>query len=251
MGIQSKPCSARLKHKRKAEGETVIKQIFVEDIKESNRLLQLLGEGLPVVLQPQSSAVFSLYSRSRIGCLIEAGSRSHLTLTNQNEAVANAENNLAARYSNDAGSNPGTNCAVLSSSITGKLCSLPADRTRPNASPSNEWDCEYENNNARVSNQKLFSCVTCGILCFTCVAIIQPTEGATRALMLSDCDLFSKSTNATNIVSEGLSHGGRGVNTLNLTDSSGKIYSCTCSLDIIKFDHIRLHYYIFIAKCSS
>ena len=42
-----------------------------------------------------------------------------------------------------------------------------------------------------LSDQRLFSCVTCGILSFACVAIVQPREQAARYLMSADCSFFN------------------------------------------------------------
>ncbi|XP_012856937.1 PREDICTED: lysine-specific demethylase REF6-like [Erythranthe guttata] len=41
------------------------------------------------------------------------------------------------------------------------------------------------------SEHGLFSCVTCGILCFACVFIVQPTEAAARYIMSGDCSIFN------------------------------------------------------------
>jgi hypothetical protein len=43
----------------------------------------------------------------------------------------------------------------------------------------------------KLSDQRLFSCVTCGILSFDCLAIIQPKEAASRYLMSADCSFFN------------------------------------------------------------
>jgi hypothetical protein len=42
-----------------------------------------------------------------------------------------------------------------------------------------------------LSEQRLFSCVTCGLLNFSCVAIVQPREPAARYLMSADCSFFN------------------------------------------------------------
>ncbi|KAJ6410320.1 hypothetical protein OIU84_007134 [Salix udensis] len=43
----------------------------------------------------------------------------------------------------------------------------------------------------QLSDQRLFSCVTCGVLSFDCLAIIQPKEAASRYLMSADCSFFN------------------------------------------------------------
>nr|XP_043637142.1 lysine-specific demethylase REF6 [Erigeron canadensis] len=40
----------------------------------------------------------------------------------------------------------------------------------------------------KMADYGIFSCVTCGILCYACVAIIQPTEAAANYLMSADCN---------------------------------------------------------------
>uniref|UniRef100_A0A7N0RJB3 Lysine-specific demethylase REF6 n=2 Tax=Kalanchoe fedtschenkoi TaxID=63787 RepID=A0A7N0RJB3_KALFE len=232
MGVHSQPRSSRLKQKRKGVGETVVKQLFVEDIKESNRLLQLLGEGLPVVLRPLSSAVFSIYSKSRIQCLLKSRSSSHLGLCYQKETVTSIRNNLATSDIN-SGTNGRLPTVIGLPAVGSKFCStfdgnsrsLPNESTEPQLSTSSRWVTDFENSNAiqdnGASDKKLFSCVTCGILCFSCVAIIQPAEVAARYLMASDCSFFSDSENAAKKTSEELADSGRGVNTLDHTYSSG------------------------------
>ncbi|CAM8933784.1 unnamed protein product [Rhodiola kirilowii] len=230
LGIQSEPRSSRLKQKRKAAGETVIKELFVEDVKESNRLLQLLGEGVPVVLQPRNSAVLSIYSKSRIGCLLESRSSAPLGLFNSRGALTSAKNNLADHSFNDSvRSKPLTSLPAVGkqfgSAFIGNLCSLPNKIIDTHQLTPNRWDADFENKNAildaGVADQKLFSCVTCGILCFSCVAIMQPAEGAARYLMSSDCSFFSNSEDAIKMTSEELSNVGRGVNNLDRTDNFG------------------------------
>ncbi|PQQ21747.1 lysine-specific demethylase REF6 [Prunus yedoensis var. nudiflora] len=88
-------------------------------------------------------------------------------------------------------------------SMKGKLASLCESNRLPSLSGNNDahalnskrlnMNIERESNveGEGLSDQRLFSCVTCGILSFACVAIIQPTEAAARYLMSADRSFFS------------------------------------------------------------
>lgn len=39
----------------------------------------------------------------------------------------------------------------------------------------------------RLANTGIFSCVTCGVLCFACAAIVRPSEVAVHNLLSADC----------------------------------------------------------------
>ncbi|KAJ1413253.1 Zinc finger C2H2-type [Sesbania bispinosa] len=66
-GMSTEPRSSRLKDKRKGVGETVIKELFVQDVLRNNDLLHVLGKGSAIVLLPRSSSDISVCSKLRVG----------------------------------------------------------------------------------------------------------------------------------------------------------------------------------------
>nr|KYP46608.1 Jumonji/ARID domain-containing protein 2 [Cajanus cajan] len=144
-GISAEPRSSRLKDKKKGEGETVIKELFVQDVLQNNDLLHILGKGSPVVFLPRSSVDISVCSKLRVG-------------SQQSINVSNSEGMHSSKDN-----------------------SKPIQRDNERETSQGEG----------LSDQRLFSCVTCGILSFSCVAIVQPREPAARYLMSADCSFFN------------------------------------------------------------
>ena len=54
-----------------------------------------------------------------------------------------------------------------------------------------ESDKEDMNSASGLLDQGLLSCVTCGILSFSCVAVIKPREGSAKWLMTADSSLIN------------------------------------------------------------
>ncbi|KDO69371.1 hypothetical protein CISIN_1g0010001mg, partial [Citrus sinensis] len=99
------------------------------------------------------------------------------------------------------GKNNGINPVKGYCSVKGKFASLYArnsslsetDNIRTWNSQILSTDTERQNTvqGDQSSDQRLFSCVTCGILSFACVAVIQPREPTARYLMSADCSFFN------------------------------------------------------------
>lgn len=184
--IHNKPRSSRLKDKKKSEGEKLTNELFVQNVIHNNELLHSLGKGSPIALLPQSSSDVSVCSDVRIG--------SHLG--------ANQGQTTLLIKSEDLSSD--SVMASLSNGVKEKFTSL-CERNRDHlASKEDETqgtstDGEKRKNNGAVglSDQRLFSCVTCGVLSFDCVAIIQPKEAAARYLMSADCSFLNDWTVAS------------------------------------------------------
>ncbi|KAK4436906.1 Lysine-specific demethylase REF6 [Sesamum alatum] len=70
------------------------------------------------------------------------------------------------------------------------VSSLCSSSEVPSMAPYAE-QIDSEIKRASQHEQGLFSCVTCGILCFACAAIVQPTEAAGHYLMSADCSKFN------------------------------------------------------------
>ncbi|KAF8094958.1 hypothetical protein N665_0348s0041 [Sinapis alba] len=167
--IHAKPRSCRLKDKKRSEGEKLSKELFVQNVIHNNELLHSLGKRSLVALLPQSSSDISVCSDLRIG--------SHLS--------ANQENSVQPK-SPESSLNGGFKETV---SVKEKFTSL-CGRNR-NQEILTEAERKENDGAVGLSDQRLFSCVTCGILCFDCVAIVQPKEAAARYLMSADCSFFN------------------------------------------------------------
>ncbi|ESQ45714.1 hypothetical protein EUTSA_v10010066mg [Eutrema salsugineum] len=189
--INTKPRSSRLKDKKRSEGEKLTKELFVQNIIHNNELLCSLGKGSPVALLPQSSSDVSVCSDLRIG--------SHLR-TNQEKPIQLKSEDLSSD-SIMPGLNNGFKDAVSVKEKFTSLCERNRNHlaSRENETQGTSTDAERKKNDRAVglSDQRLFSCVTCGILSFDCVAIVQPKEAAARYLMSADCSFFNDWTVAS------------------------------------------------------
>ncbi|KAE8721541.1 JMJ705 protein [Hibiscus syriacus] len=201
MSISAKPKSSRLKDKKKSEGENLVKELFVQDIIQNNKLLHILGKGSSVVLLPRSSSDSSLCSDLRVASKLRINPRMSLGLCNYKGIVES---------SRDVGSDEtmlGGNEEIKGIkgfySVKGKLESIYEGNRDSSFSgndysyrlPSQTLSTITERDGAirddALPDQRLFSCVTCGILCFACVAVLQPTDQAARYLMSADCSFFN------------------------------------------------------------
>jgi hypothetical protein len=189
--INPKPRSSRLKDKARSEGERLTKKLFVQNIIHNNELLSSLGKGSPVALLPQSSSDISVCSDLRIG--------SHLITNQENPIQLKCED-----LSSDSVVVDLSNGLKDTVSVKEKFTSL-CERSRNHLASTEKdtqetlSDAERRKNDAAValSDQRLFSCVTCGVLSFDCVAIVQPKEAAARYLMSADCSFFNDWTAAS------------------------------------------------------
>ena len=155
MGNSAGPRSSRLKDKKKGEGETVVKELFVQNVVQNDELLHILGKGSSIVLLPRSSSDISVCSKLRVG----------------SQGIGQVKNFLP---------------------VKGKFGSF---YERFDSSNSKTLNTDSERGSTAqvdgLSDQRLFSCVTCGILSFACVAIVQPRDAASRYLMTADCSFLN------------------------------------------------------------
>lgn len=199
-GISAEPRSSRLKDKKKGEGETVIKELFVQDVLQNNDLLHVLSKGSAVVLLPHSSFAISVCSKLRVGSQqLKLDSGFSLSACN-----SEAMNSSKGFVSDDLvfSRNRGMKQEKGFYSVKDKITSL-CERSRISSFDVNGNICAssskpLQSNTERetgegdgLSDQRLFSCVTCGILGFSCVAIVQPRDPAARYLMSADCSFFN------------------------------------------------------------
>ncbi|KAJ7945767.1 lysine-specific demethylase REF6-like [Quillaja saponaria] len=209
--INAEPRSSRLKDKKKGEGDAVVKKLFVQNLVDNNELLHVLGKGSSVVLLPRSSSDIYVRSKVLVGSKLKVDPGHSLGLCNSKE-----EMNLSkGLVSDDMIFNRSHGIQQLKGfySVKGKFSSLyegnriPSLSARDNicASSSKALDADTKKETSQgdgLSNQRLFSCVTCGILCFACVAIIQPREPAARYLMSADCSYFNDWVGGSGLTSE-------------------------------------------------
>ena len=205
VSISAEPRSSRLKDKKKGEGETMVKELFVRSVLENNDLLHALGKGSPVVLLPKSFPDASLCSKFRVN------SQSRFTHSFPLASCNSGEEKLSSRMISDdlmIDRKQEDDNAKSFCSMKGKLASLCEGSWVPslrghkvtctlNSKTSNmnvEGEKTIETDG--LSDHRLFSCVTCGILSFACVAIIKPKEPASRYLMSADCSFFNDWVNA-------------------------------------------------------
>lgn len=185
MGNSAGPRSSRLKDKKKGEGETVVKELFAQNVVQNNELLHVLGKGSSIVLLPRSSSDISVCSKLRVGSQL----RVNPTLTpglcsskEVNQGIGQVKSFLPVK---GKFSSFYERSRISSSSGFDNICSsnsktLNTDSERGSAAQGDG-----------LSDQRLFSCVTCGILSFACVAIVQPREPASRYLMTADCSFLN------------------------------------------------------------
>ncbi|KAI8020607.1 Lysine-specific demethylase REF6 [Camellia lanceoleosa] len=210
--ISTKPRSSRLKDKKKGEGEALIKELFVEDVMRNNDLLHILGEGSSIVLLPQNS--LDVCSNLRVASQLKGSHRLPLGLCNPEEEMKASESlvsenimidrkrglkQFASFYPVKGKSSPmfdGSRLSLLSGSDD--ACTLASQTHKADAGR------ERTAQGDRLSDQGLFSCVTCGILSFACVAIVQPREEAAHHLMSADCRNFNDQDDGPGVTSDGL-----------------------------------------------
>ncbi|CAL1405819.1 unnamed protein product [Linum trigynum] len=188
----AKPRSSRLKEKQKGVGEMVTKEMFVKNVIHNNDLLHNLGNGSPVVLLPRSSSDISLCLNFRVGSQFvkpfglfahkglmdkaRSSSGSHETMLDRSGVIDKVKGmgQLKTKFGSPCEGN-----TLPTSNHHGNVHILEGD---------NERMVMRDN---RCPDQRLFSCVTCGILNYDCVAIIQPREAAARYFMSADCSFFN------------------------------------------------------------
>ncbi|KAL8456775.1 hypothetical protein ACS0TY_034040 [Phlomoides rotata] len=187
--IAMEPRSSRLKDRKKGEGEMLVKDLFFQDMMQNNEMLHILGKGSSVVLLPQNSLSHSFCSNTT--ARFQWNSKSRLF-----PSLCSPDLELKSTTSSDASDESMLNRKQGIKQAKGRavnrrtFSSLFGSIEVPSLAPQEEkYDSELKK--ASQCEQGLFSCVTCGILCFACVAIVQPTEEAAQYLMSADCTVLN------------------------------------------------------------
>ncbi|CAN4085221.1 unnamed protein product [Withania somnifera] len=191
--IRIEPRSSRLKDKKKSEGDMLVKELFVEDLNCNNYLLHILGEGSPVVLLPQNSIGISICSTLVGGSQSKVNSRLFPSLSGSDHEVKSRKDSTYDDIK--LGRKQGMKQFPSVSLEKGKYSSWHPDNRLPESGRKDDAQSSSETERVNMqmtykcdtlTEQGLFSCVTCGILCYMCVAIIRPTEAAAHHLISSD-----------------------------------------------------------------
>lgn len=196
------PRSSRLKDKKKGEGESMVKEQFVQNCIENNKLLHILGKDSTVVRLPESSTDISVCSNLRVGSHLRVNrSLSEDTMTSHGGLVS--DNLIADRkQSIDLVEDLYPMKAKFASFYERKR--ILSMNGNGDIQPPRDGEGDSKAQGDRLSDQRLFSCVTCGILTFACAAIVQPREPAARYLMSADCSFFNDWTVNSGVPTNGL-----------------------------------------------
>ncbi|KAK8482839.1 hypothetical protein V6N11_034464 [Hibiscus sabdariffa] len=213
MNISAKPKSSRLKDKKKSEGENLVKELFVQDLIQNNKLLHILGKGSAVVPLPKSSFDISLCSDSPVASQLRINPRMSLGLFNYKDVVKSSED--VSSNETILGGNEEIKVIKGFYSAKGKLESI-YEGSRDSSFSGNDYSYRLPSQTLNkvmerdgaiqddvLPDQRLFSCVTCGILCFACVAVLQPTDQAARYLMSADCSFLNDWTVGSGVHNDG------------------------------------------------
>lgn len=198
--------SSRLKDK-KQRGETGVKQLFTEDMIQNNELLHaLLKGGYSCVILPQSSFELPLSSTSRLPLGYKKKVKSMLPpdSSSHQEAVSVSDNLRSSSVL------PGRNKEHKGVfwSASGDSFLLPCEGKQfpslrhghssnfnfgTSSVPTKDTDCDISTtvHSNELFDDGLLSCVTCGLSSFVCVALIQPTEAASKHIMSTSGSVFN------------------------------------------------------------
>ncbi|GFQ06187.1 lysine-specific demethylase ref6 [Phtheirospermum japonicum] len=188
--VATEPRSSRLKDRKKGEGDRLIKELFFQDMMQNNDMLHTLGRGSSIVLLPQNSLSRSICSNRPAVFQSTVKSRLFPSLCSPDLELKVASCNVHGDFMVDRKQSMKQvkGYAKNRGAVSSPMCS--SSSVALSVAPQSE-QMDSESRKASQSEQGLFSCVTCGILCFACVAIVQPTEAAAHYLMSADCSIFN------------------------------------------------------------
>ncbi|XP_062229096.1 lysine-specific demethylase JMJ705-like isoform X2 [Phragmites australis] len=200
------PRSSRLKEKKKVEGEQLVKKIFVRNVIEDNKLLShFLSDGSSCIILPTNAhdgpVLSTLLSKSQ--------SKTKSRISDGVCSNGEAPKDSGCLPPNGALDKNGALSSSKESSLS--VCSgkkFPPTCMDDRVNMSSSSDAHNAENDkgditsvAGLLDQGLLSCVTCGILSFSCVAVIKPRECAAKWLMSADYNLINNQ-----LVGSGESH---------------------------------------------
>lgn len=181
------PRSSRLKDRKRGEGEMLIKEQFFQDMMQNNNMFNVLGKGSSIVLLPQNALSHSFRSNKMVGFQSTTKSKLFPSLSSPDLELRSTCFNAHDEFALDT--KQGTKQArgsIVNKRTFSSLFGIDISSPTPHAELTHS-----ESKKASQSQQGLFSCVTCGILCFACVAIVQPREATAEYLMSADCSTLN------------------------------------------------------------
>lgn len=154
--------SSRIKEKKKCEGEQLVKKMFIQNVIEDNELLShLLNDGSSCIILPANAH--------------DGPGLSTLRSTDQSNMNSRISHNLCSREEAPEAS------GCLSPNRNGDTRNCISSDTH-----NMEGDKGDIMSSTGLLDQGLLSCVTCGILSFSCVAVLKPRDSTARYLMSAD-----------------------------------------------------------------
>ncbi|XP_024973375.1 lysine-specific demethylase REF6-like isoform X1 [Cynara cardunculus var. scolymus] len=194
--IKPEPRSSRLKDKLKVEGEALVKRLFFQDMMQNNHLLHILAKGSPIVVLPENfidrRIAFQSNGTSRLSFGLHTQEVDELKSTHSSDSDddVNLDRKPMRKFSSFCGRN---NELSLNGGKDASSSSLASQTQNTATGRYKGGECD------KTHDTGIFSCVTCGILCYASVAIIRPTEATANYLMSADCRGISDLVAATDL----------------------------------------------------
>jgi len=190
------PRSCRLKEKKKSEGDQLIKKIFVQNVIEDNKLLgHFLSDGSSCIILPvnysDGSPLSTLLSK------FQSTTDSRISHDQCSKTEAPKDSRCLPKDQADKNWELSSSNKISLSVCSGKTvppttCIYDcANMSASSYTHNTENNKGGMNSAAGLLDQGLLSCVACGILSFSCVAVIKPRECAAKWLMTADSSLIN------------------------------------------------------------
>lgn len=203
--VVSTPKSSRLKNRHRCVGETMIKETFVQNVIRNNNLLNiLLDDGSSCVILPQrtSDDCSPLSSGLHLKLQMKVKPKIALGLCHgEDKADGDLVSDLSVgSWRNWASCLNGFSPAEENSDSTHKRVNLSTTKISVfGSSESSYLSSKVQNKEGQnielqsvgVLDQGLLSCVTCGILSYACMAIIQPRDAVVGCLLSANSNSFA------------------------------------------------------------
>ncbi|KAF5175158.1 Lysine-specific demethylase, partial [Thalictrum thalictroides] len=239
LSISTEPRSSRLKEKKKSEGETKVKELFVESVIQNNEFLHdLLEQGSSCILLPTNS-LDSICPNVNLGSQVVTNPRFSVGACSPEEDMGRLENadldeimldrNTQIRQQNGFRSMKQYSSCVRKGnrppplSVKNPQNDNAVLRTYPSERQCTNTEKESASQTDRLLDHKMFSCLTCGILSCACAAIIQPREETSKYIVSADCSLFNDWIVASGAPDNEYSNADRFANTSELNSCSGQM----------------------------
>ncbi|KAK8928813.1 Lysine-specific demethylase REF6 [Platanthera zijinensis] len=195
--VVSTPKSSRLKNKHRCVGETMIKETFVQNVIQNNNLLNiLLDDGSSCVILPQRTSDDCSQFSSGLHLKLQMKVKPRIALglchgedkadgdlvsdlsVGSRRTWARCLNGFSPAEENSLSMYQRVNLSTTKISVFGSSQSSYLSSKVQNKEGQN-----IELQTVGVLDKGLLSCVTCGILSYACMAIIQPRDAVVGCLL--------------------------------------------------------------------